>query len=210
MSKFYGNDQKNIAALMYESYGMGMDEDGTELPSWVNEFDAGDLLAGVYWWAYSNHEGQASDGYRALSIASSKYSPGRMASGPEPDSGEEYVAETITDGAEALAIAEYASSKLDEEEEDDFGDEDSEMMIELEAPEALESEEIDNEIVEKELRLLSKYLDRIQAKVQEKDFDASCIAKVIKATQYIREVWEDIDDEVDFANTGFEDLDDEI
>lgn len=51
----------------------------------------GDLVAGLWWAIVATHEGQTSEGYRALCQLGEVYTAGRCSTGPEPDSGEEYV-----------------------------------------------------------------------------------------------------------------------
>jgi len=231
MAKKFKTQENN---LIWESYSTPNDqsyadsyndqsfedaEDVSNLPSWVNEFDAGDLLAGVYWWASENHGGQWSDGYRALSIAGNSYRPGRMANGPEPESGESFVYDQIGSEEEALAIAEYASEQLN------GVDEDAEAIISLAPTGPVEAEmgdddmfeddddlfeddddDLDNEIIVKALRKLIKRADILLNHCESDKLDTWMVAKIIKAEDYISDVWNELDDVADFANDGPKDI----
>jgi len=210
------NDQKY--ADYYNDYNVFEDEE-SNVPSWVHEFDPGDLLAGVYWWAYENHSGQWSDGYKAGSIAGELYTPSRLANGPSPDSVESFVYDQISDESEALAIAEYASNQLNSSEED------AEAIITMEKPLMVEPEmgdddifeddddlfededdDLDNEIIVKALRKLIKRADILLNHCESDKLDTWMVAKIIKAEDYISDVWNELDDVADFANDGFEDV----
>lgn len=102
-----------------------------------------------------------------------------------------------------------------------FEDEDAEAIISLEPPmqvepEVIENEDdelfeddddLDNEIIVKALRKLIKRADILLNHCESDSLDTWMVAKIIKAEDYISDVWNELDDVADFANDGIEDAD---
>jgi hypothetical protein len=89
---------------------------------------------------------------------------------------------------------------LDHEEHDDFDD-----IIEDE-PEDYEHEEHEmSELVMSEIKKLAKYSDKLLKHCSSCDIEPWMMAKLVKAATYVADVWDQIDDTVDFANDGMED-----
>jgi hypothetical protein len=89
--------------------------------------------------------------------------------------------------------------------EDDFQDDmDDEMVIEIEpvAPVEAIGDEHMNEILNSELKKLAEYGKRLEDLCGKVEFDAWMIAKVVKASDYVEDVWHRLDAAADFANTG--------
>jgi hypothetical protein len=83
------------------------------------------------------------------------------------------------------------------ESEDDFDD-----MFESEDDDTIE---LDNEIIVKSLRKLMKRANILLNHCESDKLDTWMVAKIIKAEDYISDVWNELDDVADFANDGFED-----
>lgn len=101
-----------------------------------------------------------------------------------------------------------------------FEDEDAEAIITLEPPMQVEPEiveddifddeddDLDNEIITKALRKIIKRADILINHCGSDKLDTWMIAKIIKAEDYISDVWNELDDVADFANDGMEDDED--
>jgi hypothetical protein len=99
-----------------------------------------------------------------------------------------------------------------------FEDEDAEAIISLEPPLQVEPEivqdeifedegdELDNEIITKALRKIIKRADILLNHCQGDSLDTWMVAKIIKAEDYISDVWNELDDVADFANDGPEEI----
>jgi hypothetical protein len=95
-----------------------------------------------------------------------------------------------------------------------FEDEDAEAIISLEQPMQVEPEivqdeifeddgdDLDNEIITKALRKIIKRADILLNHCQGDSLDTWMVAKIIKAEDYISDVWNELDDIADFANDG--------
>ena len=89
-----------------------------------------------------------------------------------------------------------------------MGNEDSEMaVLEFEPEMDLETEEGCNEVVYSDIKKLAEYSKRILSLAKEKEFEPWMQAKLIKASDYVSDIWHRLDAEADFANTGFEQSD---
>jgi hypothetical protein len=89
--------------------------------------------------------------------------------------------------------------------EDDFQDEmGGEMVMEIEpvAPVQAIGDEHMNEILNSELKKLAEYGKRLEDLCGKVEFDAWMIAKIVKASDYVEDVWHRLDAAADFANTG--------
>jgi hypothetical protein len=101
-----------------------------------------------------------------------------------------------------------------------FEDEDAEAIITLEPPMQVEPEivdddifddeddDLDNEIITKALRKIIKRAGILINHCGSDKLDTWMIAKIIKAEDYISDVWNELDDVADFANDGMEDDED--
>jgi len=97
-----------------------------------------------------------------------------------------------------------------------FQDEDAEAIISLEPPmqvepeivddglgeDIVEDDDLDNEIIEKALRKIIKRADILLSHCQGQSLETWMVAKIIKAEDYISDVWNELDDIADFANDG--------
>lgn len=214
-------------SLIWENYmtNFGSQEDAemeaSQLPEWVGEFDEGDLAAGVYHWASDNHGGQSSPGYAALSILSQYYTPGRMATGPEPESGESFVYDSIQSEDEALAIAEYVQQMMeasDEEEEygDDGGEDGEDIVMSFDTSEPIEFDHDDDDheehndhgndersdMIRSELAKLVEFASKINDMAKDAEFEEWMAAKITKAADYTSDVYFRLSTKVDYANCG--------
>jgi hypothetical protein len=205
-------------SLIWENYmtnfGSQDEEDGidpTELPSWINEFDEGDLAAGTYYWASENHSGQSSPGYMALSILSNYYTPGRLSNGPEPESGEAFVYDSIQSENEALAIAEYVKNLLDSSEENSEDGEDVIMSFDTSEPVEIDHDDHNhddyatterNDMIRSELAKLVEFANRLSEMSKDADFEEWMAAKITKASDYTSDVYFRLSTKADYANSG--------
>lgn len=105
----------------------------------------------------------------------------------------------------------------DDDFQDDFGmDDDFEMdqpevvmsMEPMGAAEPIGDSEM-NEMMASELKKLAEYGGRLKGLCGQVEFDAWMVAKIVKASDYVSDIWHRLDSTgADFANTGFEQADD--
>jgi hypothetical protein len=99
-------------------------------------------------------------------------------------------------------------NEMDEDFDEDFGDDEmeGEMVMEIEPVASVEpiGDEHMNEILNSELKKLAEYGKRLEDLCGKVEFEAWMIAKVVKASDYVEDVWHRLDAGADFANTGFE------
>jgi len=101
---------------------------------------------------------------------------------------------------------------MDDEMGDDFGDEfddgmGDEMVMEIEpvAPVQAMGDEEMNKVLKSELKKLAEYGKRLDDLCCSTEFEPWMVAKVVKASDYVSDVWHMLDSTgADFANTGFE------
>jgi phosphorylcholine metabolism protein LicD len=94
---------------------------------------------------------------------------------------------------------------MEEDFEDDF--EKTEIIMDMEPIGEVEpiGDSETNEMMKTELKKLAEYGKRLQDICGKTEFDAWMVAKIVKASDYVSDVWHRLDaDGVDFANTGFE------
>lgn len=94
-------------------------ENASQNDWFLRNFDYESIAVGLYWWCTDNHSGQSSDGYKALSILSELYRPGRSESGVEPGTQEEMVYDRIESEAMALSLAQEVVDYMMEESTND-------------------------------------------------------------------------------------------
>ena len=89
-----------------------------------------------------------------------------------------------------------------------YGEEDLEV-IEFEPEMDIETEEHEacNEVIYSDIKKLAEYSKRILEICQEKELEPWMQAKLVKASDYVSDIWHRLDAEADFANTGFEQSD---
>ena len=81
-------------------------------------------------------------------------------------------------------------------------------VMEFEPTTGLEVEEQSyNEVVYSDVKKLAEYSQRLLDICKEKELEPWMQAKLVKASDYVSEVWHRLDAEADFANTGFEQSD---
>jgi hypothetical protein len=209
--------------ILWESYSGFNDENNEEnginpVPSWVNDFDDGDLAAGAYWWAVENHGGQSSDGYKALSILGRFYKPSRLARGPEEGSGEEMVYDRIDSEEDALAIAMHLQNDLSNDEDENTA------IISLEpigpvspykscnCDDSCDCHKMDDssdqcdEVIFSDIKKLAEYSKKLLEYCNNHSLEPWMQAKVIKASDYISDIWHRLDASADFANDQHPDV----
>jgi hypothetical protein len=107
---------------------------------------------------------------------------------------------------------------LSENYDDPYAQEDAEMVMEIEPSimeepvEAFEVEEddhSDNEIIYTDVKKLAEYSKRLKDACKTHTFEPWMIAKLVKAADYVSDVWHHVDANADFANDGFESVGDE-
>lgn len=89
-----------------------------------------------------------------------------------------------------------------------MGEEDLEVL-EFEPEMEIETEEHDtcNEVIYSDIKKLAEYSKRILSICQEKELEPWMQAKLVKASDYVSDIWHRLDAGADFANTGFEQSD---
>jgi hypothetical protein len=95
---------------------------------------------------------------------------------------------------------------MDDDFDDDFDDDRDEMVIEIDpiAPVEKIGDDHMNEILNSELKKLAEYGKRLEDLCGKVEFEPWMIAKVVKASDYVEDVWHRLDAGADFANTGFD------
>ncbi len=90
-----------------------------------------------------------------------------------------------------------------------FGSEDeSEVSVmSFEPVDEVDSFEGCNEVVYSDIKKLAEYSKRILDICKEQELEPWMQAKLVKASDYVSEIWHRLDAEADFANTGFEQSD---
>ena len=112
-SSFFGTVLNSIESLGGTTNYASVKKAGGSEPDLLKDIDGdlGSLAIGAFWWAADNHNGQNSLGYEALSILGRIYNP-KTTVGPETDSLEEYVYNSIRSEEEALDIAKYVEANI--------------------------------------------------------------------------------------------------
>ena len=98
----------------------------------------------------------------------------------------------------------------DDFSDDDFGDS-PEVVMEIEPVGPVEVEEPangDNEMVYAEMKKLVEYSGRLMELVKQGELKPWMLAKLVKASDYVSDVWYSMDTKADFANTGHDQSDD--
>lgn len=111
----------------------------------------------------------------------------------------------------------YASTQTSEDQEMDLTTEDPMMGMEDESMAVLEFEpEMDleteiesgcNEVIYSDVKKLAEYSQRLLDICKETELEPWMQAKLVKASDYVSDIWHRLDAEADFANTGFEQSD---
>lgn len=91
---------------------------------------------------------------------------------------------------------------------DDFGGEDEpSVVMEIEPVGPVEAEVAgnpNNEVVYSDVKKLVEYSGRLLELVKTGELEPWMLAKLIKASDYVSDVWHSLDAKTDFANTGIE------
>ena len=109
----------------------------------------------------------------------------------------------------------YTATQTPEDQEMDLvtddpmlGNEDESMaVLELDTESDLETGEGCNEVVYSDIKKLAEYSQRILDICKETELEPWMQAKLVKASDYVSDIWHRLDAEADFANTGFEQSD---
>jgi hypothetical protein len=113
---------------------------------------------------------------------------------------DEYNDENVFEDEDAEAIISLAPPvPMEAEFEDDDMFEDDDDLFEDE-----DDDDLDNEIIVKALRKLIKRADILLNHCESDKLDTWMVAKIIKAEDYISDVWNELDDVADFANDGMD------
>lgn len=80
-------------------------------------------------------------------------------------------------------------------------------VMSFEPMDEVESFEGCNEVVYSDIKKLAEYSKRILDICKETELEPWMQAKLVKASDYVSEIWHRLDAEADFANTGFEQSD---
>lgn len=111
-------------------------------------------------------------------------------------------AETVVLGLEPegeLEVDDSFDLVPDTDDSDGFGD-----MMEEDEPE----DEID-EVLYSDIKKLAEYSNRLLKDVDHSELETWMIAKIIKASEYVSDVWHRLDAKTDFANTGVDQTEDD-
>lgn len=118
----------------------------------------------------------------------------------EEEAEDSYEGETIVLGLEPEGPVEIDNGfdlVPDDNDDDGFGD----MMED-------EPEEID-EVLYSDIKKLAEYSNRLLKDVDHAELETWMIAKIIKASEYVSDVWHRLDAKADFANTGVDQVEDD-
>jgi hypothetical protein len=91
--------------------------------------------------------------------------------------------------------------------EEDFESEPEVSVMSFETGDEVDSFEGCNEVVYSDIKKLAEYSQRILDICKETEFEPWMQAKLVKASDYVSDIWNRLDAEADFANTGFEQSD---
>lgn len=91
---------------------------------------------------------------------------------------------------------------------DDHQDDSHSAVIEFEPMGDMDTEEHHhNEVIYSDIKKLAEYSKRMLDICSKQELDTWMQAKLVKASDYVSEVWHRLDAEADFANTGYEQSD---
>ena len=111
------------------------------------------------------------------------------------------------------------SNSSEFEDESDFGDgmdfgsdfDEPEVVMEIDpiGPVDVEEEsDEDNKMIYSDVKKLVEYSGRLLELVKKDRLEPWMLAKLVKASDYVTDVWYSLDANADFANTGFKQADD--
>jgi hypothetical protein len=83
----------------------------------------------------------------------------------------------------------------------------STAVLEFEPEMDIETEEGCNEVIYSDVKKLAEYSQRLLDICKETELEPWMQAKLVKASDYVSDIWHRLDAEADFANTGFEQSD---
>jgi hypothetical protein len=112
--------------------------------------------------------------------------------------------ETVDPANDEFGLEEYPDNKWDETE--DEGEEGA-LMLEIEPEGDIEAENEGDEVLLSDLKKLSEYSQKLLDVCKTCKLDTWMVAKIIKASDYVSDVWHRLDAKADFANDGFEQSD---
>ena len=109
----------------------------------------------------------------------------------------------------------YITTQTAEDQEMDLttedpmmGSEDESMaVLEFEPEMDIETETGCNEVIYSDVKILAEYSQRLLDICKETELEPWMQAKLVKASDYVSDIWHRLDAEADFANTGFEQSD---
>jgi hypothetical protein len=109
----------------------------------------------------------------------------------------------------------YITTQTAEDQEMDLttedpmmGSEDESMaVLEFEPEMDIETETGCNEVIYSDVKKLAEYSQRLLDICKETELEPWMQAKLVKASDYVSDIWHRLDAEADFANTGFEQSD---
>ena len=108
-------------------------------------------------------------------------------------------------------LPQYDQEPVDPTVEDPYlaPEEEAEISVmEFEPTTGLEVEEQScNEVIYSDVKKLAEYSKRLLEICKEKELEPWMQAKLVKASDYVSDIWHRLDAEADFANTGFEQSD---
>lgn len=88
--------------------------------------------------------------------------------------------------------------------EEDFESEPEISVMSFETGDEMESFEGCNEVIYSDIKKLAEYSKRMLDICKETELEPWMQAKLVKASDYVSDVWHRLDGKADFANTGFE------
>lgn len=125
---------------------------------------------------------------------------------------DEYNDENVFEDEDAEAIISLAPAgpmeaefEYDDPFADDDDDDDDDIFDDDDDVNKDDDIDLDNEIIVKALRRLIKRADILLNHCESDKLDTWMVAKIIKAEDYISDVWNELDDVADFANDGMDD-----
>jgi len=104
----------------------------------------------------------------------------------------------------ALMYENYNDMSFEGDPGMDLQEDEGAMVIQMEPVGAVESEEIDKSAITVELKKLAEYSKRLCDMCQNTEFSPWMVMKLVKASDYVSDVYYNVTTEADFANSGFE------
>lgn len=104
----------------------------------------------------------------------------------------------------ALMYENYNDMSFESDPGMDFQEDEGAMVLEMEPLGVVNGGEIDNAAIRVELKKLDEYSKRLAEMCDSTEFAPWMLMKLVKASDYVSDVYYNVTTEADYANSGFE------